>query len=69
MILIFSFNVQIISLAIFGYLSFFKKTIYRHNIFYVLILFLPQFLFLILPTIQLTLPWAYRRYWVGIFTL
>ncbi len=69
LILFFSINTQIISLAIFGYLSIFKRTNVSINIFYILILFLPQLFFLILPTIQLVLPWAYRRYWVGIFSL
>ena len=51
------------------FLSLKKFRVEKSILAIILILILPQIFFLILPNIKLLLPWAFRRFWSGIFVL
>lgn len=65
-ILTYTLTMQLMSLCFFGFLSF-KRVFSNKYVIYMVILMLPQVMFFLFPNIQLVMPWAYRRFWPGIF--
>lgn len=65
-IVTYTLTMQLMSLCLFGFLSA-KKIFSNKYLIYVFILILPQIMFFLFPNIQLVMPWAYRRFWPGIF--
>jgi len=65
-IMTYTLTMQLMTLCFFWFLSF-KQIISNKYLIYIFILILPQIMFFLFPNIQLVMPWAYRRFWPGVF--